>query len=71
MILVDRGTNKEEDIVRRLKQAEEEIEGMLWYSYVIVNDEFEKAVSELKAIITAERCRHDHSLAERLLDHDV
>ncbi len=36
-------------------------------SYVIVNDEVEKAVSELKAIITAERCSHDHSLVERLL----
>ena len=65
--LIDRGTNKEEDIVRRLKQAEEEIKGMLWYSYVIVNDEVGKAVSKLKAIITAERCRHDHSLIERLL----
>ena len=65
--LIDRGTNKEEDIYRRLKQAEEEIKGMSWYSYVIVNDEVEKAVSELKAIITAERCSHDHSLVERLL----
>jgi len=40
---------------------------MSWYSYVIVNDEVEKAVLELKAIITAERCSHDHSLVERLL----
>lgn len=65
--LIDRGTNKEEDVARRLKQAGEEIKGMSWYSYVIVNDEVKKAVSELKAIITAERCRHDHSLVERLL----
>ena len=67
--LVDRGTNKKEDINRRLKQAEEEIKGMSWYSYVIVNDEVEKAVLQLKGIITAERCRHDHSLVERLLDN--
>jgi guanylate kinase len=65
--LIDRGTDKEEDIKRRLKQAEEEIKGMSWYSYVIVNDDVEKAVSELKAIITAERCRHDHGLVESLL----
>jgi guanylate kinase len=65
--LIDRGTNKEADIVRRLKQAKEEIKGMSWYRYVIVNDEVEKAVLELKAIITAERCSHDHSLVERLL----
>ncbi len=69
--LVDRGTNKEEDINRRLKRAEEEIKGMSWYSYVIVNDDIEKAVLQLKGIITAERCRHDHSLVERLLDNDV
>ena len=65
--LNDRGTNKKEDIARRLKQAEEEIKSMSWYSYVIVNDEVEKAVSELKAIIIAERCRHAHGLIEGLL----
>jgi guanylate kinase len=65
--LIDRGTNKQADIVRRLKQAEEEIKGMSWYRYAIVNDGVEKAVLELKAIITAERSSHDHSLVERLL----
>jgi len=69
--LVDRGTNKEADVARRLKQAAEEINGMSWYSYVIVNDVFEQAVSELKSIITAERCRHDHSRVERLLKNGI
>lgn len=69
--LVDRGTNKEADIARRLKQAKEEINGMSWYQYVIVNDVFEQAVLELKSIITAERCRHDHGRVERLLKNDI
>lgn len=52
-----RETDSEEEIRRRLKKALEEIQHYKEYQYVIVNDVLERAVAEMKAIITAERCR--------------
>jgi len=66
--LVERRTDNEETVGKRLKKAKEEIEGMAWYRYVIVNDRFEDAVSKLKSIIIAERCKDNHSLIEVLLN---
>ena len=68
--LVNRGTDDKEAVCRRLKKAEEEIQNMSWYRYVIVNDRFEDAVVELKSIITAERCRHNHNFIEKLLKNE-
>lgn len=49
--LTNRGTETEESIKRRLKEAENEIsEGQL-YDFQIVNDDFEASISELKKII--------------------
>jgi guanylate kinase len=66
--LVERRTDNEETVGKRLKKAKEEIKGMAWYRYVIVNDRFEDAVSKLKSIIIAERCKDNHSLIEVLLN---
>ncbi|MEA3545387.1 MAG: guanylate kinase [Thermodesulfobacteriota bacterium] len=52
-----RGTDTDEVIRRRLKNAEEEISQALWYDYRIVNDDFQSARDSLIAIVTAERCR--------------
>ncbi len=52
-----RETDSEEEIRRRLKKALDEIRHYKEYQYVIVNDLLERAVAEMKAIITAERCR--------------
>ncbi|MBI3988474.1 MAG: guanylate kinase [candidate division NC10 bacterium] len=52
-----RKTDSEAEIRRRLKKALEEIRYYKEYQYVIVNDTFKRAVSEMKAIITAERCK--------------
>lgn len=65
--LIDRGTEDAASLNNRLHQAQEEIKRMAWYSYVIVNDGFDEAVSQLKAIIIAERCRHNHGMLEELL----
>ena len=66
--LVERKTDDEDAVRKRLKKAKEEIESMEWYRYVIVNDRFEEAVSKLKSIIIAERCKDDHSLIKVLLN---
>jgi guanylate kinase len=65
--LVDRGTEDAASLSSRLHQAQEEIKRMSWYGYVIVNDGFDEAVAELKSIIIAERCRHNHGILEGLL----
>ena len=66
--LIERGTDDEETVHKRLKKAKEEIENMAWYRYVIVNDRFEDAVSKLESIIIAERCKDNHSLIRELLN---
>lgn len=52
-----RGTDSEEVIARRLANAKTEIAQCTDYDYIIVNDAFDLALSELQAVFTAERCR--------------
>ncbi len=52
-----RGTDADEVISRRLKNAEQEISQASWYDYLIVNDDFQTALQQLSSIVTAERCR--------------
>ncbi len=59
--LRDRGTNTEEDIQRRLIKGRSECEKADMYTYLIINDDREKAAAEAAAILTAERCKiKDH-----------
>lgn len=55
-----RGTEEEEKITARLKQAEEELTHMNRFDYLIVNDDLQEAVADLRAILRAERCRISH-----------
>jgi len=52
-----RGTETPEAVARRLSEAPEWIREGLTYDYVIVNDDLNRAVAELRAIITAEKAR--------------
>ncbi|MBD5082509.1 MAG: guanylate kinase [Ruminococcaceae bacterium] len=52
-----RGTEDEETIAKRLKQAEKEISFAVNYDYVIVNDDLNKAVRDFVAIVDAESFR--------------
>lgn len=54
--LESRSSDAQEVIERRIVRASEEIKESRWYDYIIINDDFEVAVSELAAIVTA--CRH-------------
>lgn len=61
--LRDRGTNTEEDIRRRLIKGRSECEKADMYTYLIVNDDREKAAAEAAAILIAEGCKNkDHLL---------
>ncbi|MFY9557044.1 MAG: guanylate kinase [Blastocatellia bacterium] len=52
-----RNLNHPEDIERRLRNAAIEVQLYDRFNYVVVNDELDRALAELEAIITAERCR--------------
>ena len=52
-----RGTDAPDIIARRLKNAHEEISHLFDFDYVIINDDFDRAASELAAIVVAERLR--------------
>lgn len=57
--LQQRATESASDLALRTKTAETEIEQLSLFDYIVVNKqgEIDLAVSEIKAIITAEKCR--------------
>lgn len=55
--LMGRGSESAEAIRRRLGAASREVLRWPDFKYVIVNDQLERAVAALEAIIVAERCR--------------
>jgi guanylate kinase len=57
--LKQRHTESPFDLALRIKTAEEEIKQLPLFDYIVVNkrDKIDQAVSEIKAIITAEKCR--------------
>ncbi|KUJ90699.1 MAG: guanylate kinase [Thermoanaerobacter thermocopriae] len=56
-----RGTETEEEIIKRFKSAYEELNYVSRYNYVVINDSIEEAVEKIKAIIIAEKCRVDRN----------
>lgn len=55
--LEGRKTDAAEVIARRMANAHGEIEAARWYDYLVVNDDFAQARTNLLAILSAERCR--------------
>ncbi|WP_100399394.1 guanylate kinase [Bacillus sp. FJAT-44742] len=54
-----RGTENAELINKRMTVAREELDMMKNYDYVVENDEVEKAVERIQAIVTAEHCKQE------------
>lgn len=52
-----RGANHSDDLQIRLRNAIDELAQFRNFDYVIINDDLNQAVSELAAIVLAERCR--------------
>jgi guanylate kinase len=52
-----RGTDAEEEIQRRLRNAQREIQVLPRYDMVIVNDRLDEAATDLIAVVRAERAR--------------
>ncbi|MCD6027770.1 MAG: guanylate kinase [Solimicrobium sp.] len=62
--LKKRGQDSEQVITRRLLAAGGEIAHVPEFEYVIINDEFDVALSELAAIVRASRCRLNQQSAK-------
>ncbi|MDO9957895.1 guanylate kinase [Glaesserella parasuis] len=55
--LIGRGQDSAETIAKRMSEAVSEMSHYNEFDYVIVNDDFQVALSELKSILTAERLK--------------
>jgi len=55
--LMERRSDSPEEINRRLRKAREEIWSYREYYYLIINDDVKRAMTELQAVIIAERIR--------------
>ena len=69
--LVARGTDSPADLARRLSGAPAEVQQYRNFSYVILNDDIDRASSQLAAVIYAERARRERQesrLQETLSD---
>ncbi len=64
--LKKRNTESDADVKRRIDSVEEELKSLPLFDYVVVNrqGELDAAVSEIAAIMTAERCRVSPRLVE-------
>jgi len=57
--LRNRGEDREDVIQRRLQDASREIEEYDKYDYVLINDQLEKSIERLEAIVRSERLRRE------------
>lgn len=59
--IINRGTETEEEIMKRFKSAYDELNYISKYNYVVVNDDVEEAIKKIESIIIAEKCRVDRN----------
>jgi guanylate kinase len=55
--LRNRKSDHDEEIRKRMRKAREEIRDYRMYDYIVVNRDFDRALTELRSIVLAERCR--------------
>jgi len=63
--LENRSSDAQDVIERRILRAADEIKESRWYDYIIINDNFEVASSELSAIVIA-HCRKTFRMMEQV-----
>lgn len=57
--IVNRGTESQDLVLNRLREARKEIEMMDAYDYVVVNDQVKHAVTKVQSIIQSEHCKRE------------
>jgi guanylate kinase len=63
--LKGRGTDSPEEVAKRLRTAQEELEAVEEFDYAVVNDDLEDCVADLREIIAAERAGDAGELRRR------
>ena len=65
-----RGTEKPEEVARRLQNSRDEVARFHEFDYVIINDNLDEATARLTAIVVADRARMERqeAVAQRVLD---
>ncbi len=66
--IIKRGSETEESLMTRFKNAYKEINYVSKYNYAVVNDTLELAVSKVESIIAAEKCRVDRIKDNTILE---
>ena len=67
--LVGRGSETEEQLKKRLGDAKEQLGFAYAYDYVVLNDDLDTAVQEIKGIIEA--CAHRKSFCKQMIDEII
>ena len=60
--LRERGSEREDDLVRRIKNARGELEQASQFDYVVVNENLEQAIDDVRRIVRGERLRTDGAI---------
>jgi guanylate kinase len=55
--LRNRRSDDESEIQKRMRRAHEEIKDYTMYDYIIINRDFDRALTEIRSVVIAERCR--------------
>ena len=66
--LTDRGSETEEEIEKRLRRAVEEASYMPLYDYILVNDDLDRAVTELHSLVCTV---HDRSVHRQDFNREI
>jgi guanylate kinase len=64
-----RSTENERGIQERLKLAQAEIKAAKEYNYIIINNNIDSALQELKGIVLAENCRREYAVCPSRKTH--
>ena len=64
--LTKRGTEADEEVARRLRAARKELEKASEFDHVVVNDDLERAVEEVRTVARTGQTRRDGEVASRI-----
>ena len=64
--LTKRGTEEEEEVARRLRGARKELQSARDFDHVVVNDDLERAVEEVRSVARTGRAKNDGEIQDRI-----
>jgi guanylate kinase len=66
--LTKRGTEADEEVVRRLRNARKELASATFFDHVVVNDDLERAVEEVRTVARGGGQKRDGDVADRIAE---